>query len=613
MALASSATMDARLAHLSQRWERARWAVLLALGSLAGLVAMPALARAQVSGLVRDTAHQPVEGAIVTVQASTIETRTDAAGAYSLPGAMGRNINVVAAKPGHYYGFVRVSTPSTTADIEIEPVPTTSDPAYELRAPEICGNCHNELYAAWRDSPMGKAGKNTWVYDVYDGTATPGGKGGFVYTRDSILAPKNPNSECASCHEPELWWNKPYTPLDPVTPETSAIAHGVSCEVCHKIAKIDPTRPNFPGLFPGVVELSKPGGTPFRQVQFGVLGDVTYDIDTTMMKAAYQPQLKADVCAACHQDKNDPDENGNFEEDNGVISEPTFVEWRDSAYADPSSPKHATCVDCHMKPTNAAQACSMQFPPLQRPPGDVRSHAFPGTTAEFLDNAVTMTMTATKTDTSIDVAVTIDNDKTGHHVPTGVTIRNMVLLVEAFRAQDKAPLRSIGEQVIHELGGAGDPAKGYFAGLPGKLYAKVNGDRNGRGPTFFTDATSILWDTRIPPLGRDTTRYRFALPGDGGELHVRARLVYRRSWRALVDAKAWTKDGHDNELEDLKAPYFGHLMEETEQVIDLPCSADACVDGDGCGCRAARPHAAAVGTCLFGLGLACAAVRRRRR
>ena len=57
-----------------------------------------------------------------------------------------------------------------------------------------------------------------------------------------------------------------------------------------------------------------------------VLGDVPYGIDNTM-KAAYQPQLSAAVCAACHQDKNDPDEDGDFEEANGVVSEPTYQEW----------------------------------------------------------------------------------------------------------------------------------------------------------------------------------------------------------------------------------------------------------------------------------------------
>ena len=45
---------------------------------------------------------------------------------------------------------------------------------------------------------MALAGDNTWVYDLYDGTGTPGGSNGFVYTRDSRLAAHSPASECAS-------------------------------------------------------------------------------------------------------------------------------------------------------------------------------------------------------------------------------------------------------------------------------------------------------------------------------------------------------------------------------------------------------------------------------
>ena len=54
------------------------------------------------------------------------------------------------------------------------------------------------------------------------------------------------------------------------------------------------------------------------------------------------------------------------------------------------------------------------------------------------------------------------------------------------------------------------------------------------------------------------------MPPGGGTLRVRARLVYRRAFRALVDAKGWTLDGHGNPLEDVAPPYFGHLMEEEE-------------------------------------------------
>jgi hypothetical protein len=124
--------------------------------------------------------------------------------------------------------------------------------------------------------------------------------------------------------------------------------------------------------------------------------------------------------------------------------------------------------------------------------------------------------------------------------------------------------------MVHDLGGVGDPALGYYAGLPGKLFAKVNHDAAGNGPTFYTDATGILWDNRIPALATDESAYRFVVPPGSGELRVRARLIYRRAFRSFVDAKQWTTTGHGQPLEDIAAPYYGHLMEEEEVRLNVP-------------------------------------------
>ena len=103
--------------------------------------------------------------------------------------------------------------------------------------------------------------------------------------------------------------------------------------------------------------------------------------------------------------------------------------------------------------------------------------------------------------------------------------------------------------------------------MPGKFYAKVNHDASLQGPTFSTDATGIQFDNRIPALGTDMTNYTFSIPGGSGTIHVRARLIYRRAFRFLVDAKSWTQDGHGNPLEDMTNPHYGHLMElATEDV-----------------------------------------------
>ena len=522
---------------------------LLLLGSI--LTTTSALG--QVSGTVRDgTTLLPIEGASVRLQATETRTTAGADGTFQLP-ASGSDVVVVGAAKGYFNRSVTVTTPADGVLFELAAVPPQDDPDYQPVAPKTCAACHYEIYRQWTDSAMAHAGTNTWVHDIYSGTGTKDGSEGFVYTRDSVHASENPASECASCHQPEAWLRTPFTAL--VQPESLEASRGVSCEICHKIADIDDSRPNFPGLFEGVVTMTRPAG-PW-QVSYGMLGDVDYEVGNTM-RASYQPQLAAAICAACHQDKNDPDGDGDFEQPNGVISEPTYIEWKESPYGDPESEIYQSCVDCHMRPTEAGLACSILLGAYERPPGQVRSHAIEGTTPEYLENAVTMTVGPSVDGDQLQVSVTILNDQTGHHVPTGVTIRNMILVVEAWQGSSR--LAHTGSQTVHALGGEGDPAQGYLAGLPGKLYGKRNHGADGKGPVFFTDATGIEADNRLAALESDTTDYTFDMP-TAGAVRLDVRLIYRRSWRTLVDAKRWEQDGHGAPLADVTPPHFGHLME----------------------------------------------------
>ena len=517
----------------------------------------------QVDGFVKDQlTGEVIPNALVTYQATTVRTTTGLDGSFSLPDATGVDIVIVGAKKGYYNNSIIVSTPANGVEVLLDSVPQDNNAAYDLLNPETCGICHPTQVEQWTDSPMSNAGVNTWVYDIYSGDGTAGGMGGFVYLRDSEHAANNPESECSSCHQPETWIANPFTAIDPINRLSLGAMHGVSCEVCHKVAHIDESKPNYPGIYPSVVTWTRPNSAD-HQVEYGLLGDTDFDLAPTLMNSSYQPQLRAEVCAACHQDKNDPDEDGDFEEPNGVISEPTYLEWLASPYSDSLSVHFATCIDCHMPSFGLTEVCEFPgYDPPDRDPETIRSHRIEGTTPFFLENAVTMTVNGEKTANTLEIEVLINNDKTGHHVPDGVTIRNMILLVEAWRIGDNLELVHTGSQVVHELGGVGDPAQGYYADLPGKFFSKLNHNSNGDGPTFFTDATGIQWDNRIAALQTDTSNYTFEIPNDTDEYEVRARLIYRRSFRFLVDAKGWVEDGHGNPLEDVMPPYYGHLMEE---------------------------------------------------
>ena len=201
-----------------------------------------------------------------------------------------------------------------------------------------------------------------------------------------------------------------------------------------------------------------------------------------------------------------------------------------------------------------------------------------GTTPEFLENAAELFVNTTTAGNQLTIDIDVANLYTGHHLPTGVTVRNMILLVEAWDQNTGEALVFTGDQIIHDLGGVGDPAQGYYAGLPGVYFGKVNHDINGNGPTFFTDATGITFDNRIPALQTDSSSYSFTLP-DNGSVQVSTRLIYQRAFRSLVDAKQWTTDGHGNPLADIAAPHFGHLMESSDINLNI-CTADLTNDGE---------------------------------
>jgi len=159
---------------------------------------------------------------------------------------------------------------------------------------------------------------------------------------------------------------------------------------------------------------------------------------------------------------------------------------------------------------------------------------------KLLQNAASLRVDASRQGDRIAVDATIVNDRTGHHVPTDSPLRQMILLVQASDAHGQA-LPQLEGPTLPGWCGRGDPRRGYYAGLPGKAFAKILEERwTGISPTgAYWNPTRLLSDNRIAALDSDTSRYLFLAPREG-QTTIEVRLLFRRAFKQLMDQKGWS-------------------------------------------------------------------------
>jgi hypothetical protein len=118
----------------------------------------------------------------------------------------------------------------------------------------------------------------------------------------------------------------------------------------------------------------------------------------------------------------------------------------------------------------------------------------------------------------------------GHRVPTGFVDRQVLLVVEGLSAD--------GQPTDMKAGPRLDQKSGQLAGLPGKLFAKQIKDTRGARPAPFWRGDADVLDTRLVPEQPDLTVFKF-----GREMQrLRVRLIYRRFWAEVAEAKGWPND-----------------------------------------------------------------------
>lgn len=442
--------------------------------------------------------------------------------------------------------------------------------------------------------------------------------------RYKILGDAGHIHDCADCHSPSYaskvqddgatpLWDMRAGVLTEVDKLSSIDKQGVHCDFCHKMHEVRDEEEYW--TEPGVnykVNLLRPDplleSSQEGRIMFGPFDDVIYK----SMQASFVSQFKkSEICSPCHQDarklylqpvdENDQPEGETVERI--LWSEDTYREWRFSGYSGLENDypvnnyagKVLQCQDCHMKdpppdPTTGksiADYTEVTDPfsmiseekrkyATKRDPRTVYPHRFEGTNQNlsagkrkrYLDWAVDLTVTNAQVEDGIlSFDVNVINSHTGHTYPSGVTQRNVVLLVEA--TQSGTVLTQSNDQTVDTPGGSFPEGyyegKGDYAGKPGKIFMKHNRmvvDNEELSP-FFSDvlyayAVEELYDTRIKANQTDTTHYEFQTT-DNNTITITARLIYRFLPKGTLEFAA--KNGYVISLEE--NDYESHRVEVT--------------------------------------------------
>jgi hypothetical protein len=531
-----------------------------------------------ISGIVLDEANMPIADAVVRVKSTERYTTTDENGKFILTGLQSGDAVLLTAWAEGYFiggGQDEFITGATDVEIVLKKHADDDNPYYQWISAfakegkdENCENCHFDPddpdlalpFTEWRTDAHALSAQNPRFLNMFLGQDIHGNQSPqrkYSFNRDYGRIPLRPDltqpyfgpgyqldfpetaGNCAACHTPAAAINAAYETFP--TQVSGVGVEGVACDFCHKVwdVRLDSStglpQPNMPGV------LSFEFRRPHEGHQFfaGPFDDVAPGEDT------YTPiQQQSQFCAPCHF--------GSFW---GTQIYNSFGEWLESPYSNAETGK--TCQDCHMPTGKNDHFARLDKGGVIRDPQNIFSHLMPGASdIELLQNAVSMT-----TETKIDIGklivdVTIVNDKTGHHVPTDSPLRQLILLVSATDKNGQS-LPLLEGETIPEWGGVGDSNLGYYAGLPGKGFAKILSELwTDMEPTgSYWNPTRIVSDNRIAAFETDVSTYIFCVPADG-KVSIKITLLFRRAFKVLMDQKGWN--------------FPDNIMEQENLIVDLP-------------------------------------------
>lgn len=471
-----------------------------------------------IKGIVSDGSI-PIDSARVRIQGNNNFVYSDSSGNFTIytNKPVGKFLTISAGKQGWYNHDKSIQVGDSAKEIVLEKLPPGDNMDYPFKSPVHCSTCHQPLYDQWKTSRHSNAAKDAMVLQLYNGSDVMGNNGiqpGFKLD--------NPykGGDCADCHAPTAaQWNPGDTDLNDVLLEQSVDTNGVYCDFCHKISQVDV---NFNRGINGSITLKRPQADYSTDINFGSLDDVT----TFWMGATYNPEFtKSALCSGCHQYKNDA----------GVIVDDTYNSWLKSSYAT----EGIQCQDCHMRPFSDSTFVSGigVAAAIIRDPGRLYNHYFRKFGTTDSSETASMHVEHALSGDTLSVAVSVTNEKAGHNLPAGVSLRNILLVIKVNNEGEM--VQQIKGDTLPAFAGNGPVEDGNYSGFPGKAFALVTYDSiKDEWPCGNWAATGIKFDTRIPPKATDKSSYKM-LVHSGKGLSVEVRLLFRAVFKHWANVKGW--------------------------------------------------------------------------
>ncbi len=460
-------------------------------------------------------------------------------------------VNELPKDYSYVYGKDRPFAPSLAT--------TASGGAYDSRllaGSASCGTaqCHKDIYDEWSVSAHRYAAMDASFQKV-----------------QSVMGQQNgPESTryCGGCHDPISLFSGTKNIFAADLTAQSGYKEGVSCVACHAIEKTDlKGNANFVIAPPKRYMWEMDTASALRPVgDFLIRAYPRYHVASLERKMFKSPEF----CAACHKQFIDKEIN----KVGWVQLQNQYDNWRKSRWNKPGdAAKTIECRECHMPLQRSNDPASGDDKDYNRSPDDhmVRSHRFLAAnqfipTAMHLpggDEQVTLTekwlrgqidipeiaakwrtgpavpiqllapMSA-KAGAPVELQAELTNNKTGHDFPTGP--------LDIIQAWVELDVKDQSGKLVYQSGGL--DARHFIA--PGSFMFKsepidVNGNLIDHHNLW--EMVGVRYRRAIFPGFSDRGDFRFVAPRGATELHVTARLMYRKIDQFLINFLFGEKSG----------------------------------------------------------------------